>query len=85
MLVFLESFDFIIGLSAFALVAIFILWKFPLPPELRSGNMWRQAGAYEQYLPGWKGRSIKYFFRLAILAGLGFMFANFLVSLSGHK
>ena len=46
--------------------------------------MWQQAGKYEQFLPGWRGKTIKYFWRAAILSTVFFLALNFLATLAKH-
>ena len=81
---FFDSFGEIILMACVAFGLIFVAWKYPLPMELRSGNMWQQAGKYEQFLPGWKGKTIKYFWRAAILGTVFFLALNFLATLAKH-
>jgi len=85
MLLFLESFGFIIALAIVAFVGIFISVRYPLPPEMRSGNMWQLAAQYQRHFPGTKGKFIKYFMRFTVLATVFFAFANFILSLSKHS
>ena len=68
MFLFLESFGFIIALAIFAFVGIFISVRYPLPPEMRTGNMWQLATQYQRHFPGTKGKLIKYFMRSTVLA-----------------
>lgn len=82
MLLFLESFGFIIALAIIAFVGIFILARYPLPPDTRSGNLWQLASQYEHHFPGIKGKLIKHFMRLTVLAGAFFAIALFILRLS---
>jgi len=82
MFLFLESFGFIIAISIVAFIGIFIAARYPLPPEMRSGNIWQLAAKYERHFPGAKGRLIKYFMRFTMLATMFFVLANFLLTLS---
>ena len=85
MLLFLENFGFIIALAIFAFIGIFISVHYPLPPDLRSGNLWQVAAQYERHFPGRKGKFIKYFMRFSVLATLFFASANFILSLTKHN
>lgn len=82
MLLFLESFGFIIALAIMAFIGIFILARYPLPPNTRTGNLWQLAAQYEHHFPGTKGKLIKYFMRLTVLAGVFFAIAVFVLRLS---
>lgn len=81
MQLFFDSFGEIILIACVAFSLIFVAWKYPLPMELRSGNMWQQAGKYEQFLPGWKGKAIKYLWRAAILTTVLLPAFNFFAKL----
>jgi hypothetical protein len=82
MLLFLESFGFIIALAIMAFIGIFILARYPLPPDTRAGNLWQLAAQYEHHFPGAKGKFIKHFMRLTVLAGGFFAIALFILRLS---
>jgi len=82
MLPFLESFGFIIALAIIAFVGIFILVRYPLPPATYSGNLWQLAAKYEHHFLGAKGKLIKHFMRLSVLAGVFFAIALFILRLS---
>lgn len=85
MLLFLESFGFIIALAFIAFAGIFISARYPLPPEKQSRNMWQLAAQYERHFPGRKGKLIKYFMRFTVLATVLFACANFILNLSKHS
>ncbi len=85
MLLFLESFWVVIVLAIFAFVLVFLAMRYPLPQEMRSGNLWQLAAQYERYLGGMKGRFLKYFMRLAILFTVFAALANGLFILSKHS
>lgn len=79
---FFDSFGEIILMAFVTFGLIFATWKYPLPKDLRSGSMWQQAGKYEQFLPGWKGKAIKYIWRAAIVGTVFILALNFLATVS---
>ena len=80
----IDSFFLIIGFAVFVLSGLIMAMLYPLPRE-RQSSIWNLAKAYEEYLPGWKGKVLKYYFRICALGMIIGPLFNFIGTLFKHS